>query len=616
MKLNVSISGKIYAIIGLSFLSLSGLAAFQLNEIKSGLEHQKGIELSHLGEVAMRIVTEEHAATERGEKSVERAQKDAALRVGQLRYGSGDYFWINDLSPRMIMHPIKPELNGQELSEAKDPSRKRLFVEFVNTVKAQGTGFVSYEWPKPGAAAPQPKLSYVAGFKPWGWVVGTGIYIDDLNEQVWLSTRRSTVIGAIIVLALGVLTIVSARRMSALLKSMTAAMGELAAGNFTVVLPGLGRHDELGNIAAAVEAFKLKAIEKAHNESEEAALRRQHEADEAERRRMAEQALQAKAAEERAKAAEEQTRIVHALADALQHLSAGDLTVRLDDGFSQTYRQIKDDFNSALAHLQETVGAIAAAAREVTSASMEIAGSTTELSQRTEEQAATLEQTTASMEQIATTVKKNADNAQNASRFAGSTSDVAGRSGRVIDDAVNAMSRIEESSRKISDIIGVIDEIARQTNLLALNAAVEAARAGDAGRGFAVVASEVRALAQRSAQAAKDIKALITGSTGEIKDGVELVNRAGGALNEIVGSIKKVADIVAEIAGASAEQASGIEQINKALVSMDEITQQNSAVVEENAATAKTLEQQSLAMNERISFFQLAQSGAQSRAAA
>ena len=167
------------------------------------------------------------------------------------------------------------------------------------------------------------------------------------------------------------------------------------------------------------------------------------------------------------------------------------------------------------------------------------------------------------------------------------------------------MARIEESSRKISDIIGVIDEIARQTNLLALNAAVEAARAGEAGRGFAVVASEVRSLAQRSSQAAKDIKDLITNSTGQVKEGVDLVNRAGTALNEIVESIKKVADIVSDIANASAEQATGIEQVNKALTQMDEVTQQNSALVEENAATAKTLEHQAKAMDERVAFFQL-----------
>ncbi|MBI1204437.1 MAG: chemotaxis protein, partial [Rhodopseudomonas sp.] len=187
-----------------------------------------------------------------------------------------------------------------------------------------------------------------------------------------------------------------------------------------------------------------------------------------------------------------------------------------------------------------------------------------------------------------------------------STRDVADRGGKVVAQAVQAMAKIEDSSRKISDIIGVIDEIARQTNLLALNAAVEAARAGEAGRGFAVVASEVRSLAQRSSQAAKDIKDLITNSNSQVKDGVDLVSRAGESLTEIVESIKTVAEIVADIANASTEQATGIEQINKALNQMDEATQQNSALVEENAATAKTLEFQAKAMDEQVAFFNIA----------
>jgi methyl-accepting chemotaxis protein len=203
------------------------------------------------------------------------------------------------------------------------------------------------------------------------------------------------------------------------------------------------------------------------------------------------------------------------------------------------------------------------------------------------------------------TVKKNADDAQQAAHFATTASEVAARGGSVVTRAVGAMSRIDESSRKISDIIGVIDEIARQTNLLALNAAVEAARAGDAGRGFAVVASEVRSLAQRSSQAAKDIKDLITNSNTQVKEGVDLVNQTGSSLSDIVEAIKKVADIVTNIAAASAEQSIGIDQVNKALTQMDEVTQQNSALVEENAATAKTLEQQSQEMNDRVSRFTL-----------
>jgi Methyl-accepting chemotaxis protein (MCP) signalling domain/Chemoreceptor zinc-binding domain len=253
--------------------------------------------------------------------------------------------------------------------------------------------------------------------------------------------------------------------------------------------------------------------------------------------------------------------------------------------------------------IRVTIAEIMASGREVTNASAEISTSTTDLSQRTEEQAASLEQTSAAMEQLSSTVKKNAENAQLANQDASTTRDVADHGGQVVAQAVEAMAKIEDSSRKISDIIGVIDEIARQTNLLALNAAVEAARAGEAGRGFAVVASEVRSLAQRSSQAAKDIKDLITNSNSQVKDGVDLVNKAGTALAEIVGSIKKVSDIVADIANASSEQATGIEQINKALNQMDEVTQQNSALVEENAATAKTLEHQAQAMDDQVAFF-------------
>jgi methyl-accepting chemotaxis protein len=287
-------------------------------------------------------------------------------------------------------------------------------------------------------------------------------------------------------------------------------------------------------------------------------------------------------------------------------VNQNDLSQRIPmDDKSGEIAALCEGFNGLLDKMAEVVTVFKDTAREVGAASSEISASTTDLSQRTEEQAASLEETSASMEEIAATVKKNAENAQAANQSAASTQDVADRGGKVVAQAVDAMAKIEESSRKISDIIGVIDEIARQTNLLALNAAVEAARAGDAGRGFAVVASEVRSLAQRSSQAAKDIKDLITNSGGQVKDGVDLVNRAGAALTEIVSSIKGVASVVADIANASAEQAGGIEQVNKALTQMDEVTQQNSALVEENAATAKTLESQARAMNERVAVFHL-----------
>jgi methyl-accepting chemotaxis protein len=262
---------------------------------------------------------------------------------------------------------------------------------------------------------------------------------------------------------------------------------------------------------------------------------------------------------------------------------------------------IDESMGRLAGQIAATIMDIKTAATEVANSATEISTSTTDLSQRTEEQAASLEQTSASMEEMAATVMKNAENARHANVLAIDTRAVADRGGSVVAKTIEAMARIEASSGKMSDIIAVIDEVARQTNLLALNAAVEAARAGDAGRGFAVVASEVRSLAQRSSQAAKDIRGLITNSAVQVKEGVELVNSAGTALKDVVESIQKVTDVVAAIASASSEQSTGIDQINRALTQMDEVTQQNSALVEENAATAKTLELQAVQMDQRIS---------------
>ena len=296
---------------------------------------------------------------------------------------------------------------------------------------------------------------------------------------------------------------------------------------------------------------------------------------------------------------EEVDKVIHATLE-------GDLTRRLATaGKAGFMLNLANSVNNLCNNFENFVAQTQAATTEVSNAAAEISASTTDLSQRTEEQAASLEQTSSSMEEIAATVKKNAENAQTAKASAESAHGVADRGGMVVAEAVQAMARIEDSSRRISDIIGVIDEIARQTNLLALNAAVEAARAGEAGRGFAVVASEVRSLAQRSSQAAKDIKDLIVSSTEQVREGVGLVSRAGESLAEIVRSIKGVAEIVADIASASAEQSVGITEVNKALAQMDEATQQNSALVEENAATAKTLEQQAKTMDERLNAFQI-----------
>jgi methyl-accepting chemotaxis protein len=286
-------------------------------------------------------------------------------------------------------------------------------------------------------------------------------------------------------------------------------------------------------------------------------------------------------------------------------IANGNFTVQISTKRRDELGRLLASLEKTRASLDDTVSGIITAANEVSTAAAEIATSTSDLSQRTEEQAAGLKETSATLETISETVRKNAENAQRANEFVSGMRKVADDSSNVVGTAVAAMAKIEDSSHKIGDIIVVIDEIARQTNLLALNAAVEAARAGEARRGFAVVAAEVRSRAQRSAQAAKDINGLISSSSGQVKNGVELVNRTGTALNAIVESIRKVSTIVAEIATTAGEQAESIDQVKLALRQLDEVTQQNSALVEENAATAKALDHQSADMSERVAVFKL-----------
>jgi methyl-accepting chemotaxis protein len=294
--------------------------------------------------------------------------------------------------------------------------------------------------------------------------------------------------------------------------------------------------------------------------------------------------------------------IRHAMAIS-EEIASGNFSVQIVTKRRDELGRLLVSLDKTRESLDGTVSGIISAANEVSTAAAEISSSTTDLSERTEEQAAGLAKTAASLDSISMMVRGNAENAQRANEVTSSMRKVADESTSVVGSAVSAMARIEESSHKIGEIIVVIDEIARQTNLLALNAAVEAARAGEAGRGFAVVASEVRSLAQRSAQAAKDITGLIGNSSGQVKDGVDLVNRTGEALNQIVESVRKVSTIVADIAETAGEQAHGIEEVKQALMQLDEMTQQNSALVEENAATAKALDLQSADMTERVAFF-------------
>ncbi|MEQ8036996.1 methyl-accepting chemotaxis protein [Xanthomonas sp. WHRI 6106] len=296
---------------------------------------------------------------------------------------------------------------------------------------------------------------------------------------------------------------------------------------------------------------------------------------------------------------------IEQISSLLSALSRGDLTVRMHGQFSGVFAQMRDDANATAEQLADIVGRIKSSSTAINAAAGEIASGNTDLSQRTEQQAANLEETAASMEELTSTVRQNAESARQANQLAIGATGVASQGGEVVSQVVTTMSGIEASSKKIADIISVIDGIAFQTNILALNAAVEAARAGEQGRGFAVVASEVRTLAQRSAGAAKEIKGLIDDSVHKVAEGSALVRKAGATMADIVASVQRVTDIMGEISAASQEQSAGIEQVNQTITQMDETTQQNAALVEEATAAARSMEEQAGHLAEAVSVFKL-----------
>jgi methyl-accepting chemotaxis protein len=386
--------------------------------------------------------------------------------------------------------------------------------------------------------------------------------------------------------------------------AMTAAMRRLADGENGVDVPAVGRKDEIGAMAAAVLTFKDAAIEKLRVEGQAESHRRQ-----AEDERQANESG-------RAAAAREQSGVVDNLGEALEHLAQGDLTYRLNQTFPASYRKLQNDFNAAMSRLQETMTVINGAVQGIRSGSGEISHAADDLSRRTEQQAAGLEETAAALDEIVATVRRTAQGTNEADRTVQAARRDAETGGEVVERAIQAMTQIEESSQQVSQIIGVIDEIAFQTNLLALNAGVEAARAGDAGRGFAVVAQEVRALAQRSAEAAREIKTLISTSSQQVGQGVELVGQTGEALKRITAGVVAINRTVAEIAASAQEQATGLQQINTAVNQMDQATQQNAAMVEQSTAASHSLSNEASELQRLVGRFRIEGAPARSARAA
>jgi len=380
------------------------------------------------------------------------------------------------------------------------------------------------------------------------------------------------------------------------IQNITSAMKKLADGDDATAIPYEGRADEVGEMAAAVEVFRANAVANRRLEQEAIA-----------NRSLSEEERQRKLKADHARA-EEMAQATVGLGEGLKHLASGNLSFLLVEPFAPDFEILRADFNGAVGQLSETLRAVASTTDSIDTGSREISVGADDLSKRTEQQAASLEETAAALDQITVNVTNSSKRADEARQIAVLANESAAHSGKVVANAVDAMQKIEQSSNEISNIIGVIDEIAFQTNLLALNAGVEAARAGDAGKGFAVVAQEVRELAQRSAKAAKEIKDLIRNSSVEVQNGVKLVSDTGDALKTIESYIVTVNQHMDSIARSAKEQSLGLAEVNTAVNQMDQVTQQNAAMVEQTSAAGTTLANESSRLRGLISQFQLGSS--------
>ena len=511
----LSIPAKLALLTLISILALVSVSTYLLLDARHQGRAARERMVQDSVEGAAGILSWAYALETSGKLPREEAQATAKQAIAQMRYDKDGYFFISDMqSPALfVMHPIKPELDGKG---APTTNGAPLLDTFASKVRKDKSGFVEYPWPKPGKDTPVDKVSYVQGFEPWGWVIGSGLYVDDLQAYF----------------------------MSILFKTLGAmVLGALAIGWISL------------QIARSVERGLDKAL-----------------------------------------------RVVNAIAQ-------GDLTMPIITWGKDEIATLLQSMAAMQDNLVRVVTSVRHGSDAVATASAEIAQGNNDLSARTEQQASALEQTAASMGALSTTVKQNAESASTANQLAVNASSIAIQGGNVVGQVVETMRDINDSSRKISDIISVIDGIAFQTNILALNAAVEAARAGEQGRGFAVVASEVRSLAGRSAEAAKEIKHLISASVERVEHGSTLVDQAGTTMTEVVDSIKRVTDIMGEISAASGEQAKDVAQVGGAITQMDQSTQQNAALVEEMAAAASSLKGQALELVQTVATFKLSDGG-------